>query len=34
VAVLLFRLITFWLVLLPGFFAYRRLIRQQEPQTA
>jgi undecaprenyl-diphosphatase len=25
VAVLLFRLITYWLVLLPGFFAYRRL---------
>jgi undecaprenyl-diphosphatase len=34
VTVLLFRLITYWLVLLPGFFAYRRLTRQQEPQTA
>jgi uncharacterized membrane protein YbhN (UPF0104 family) len=34
VAVLLFRLITYWLVLIPGFFAYRRLTRQQEPQTA
>jgi undecaprenyl-diphosphatase len=34
VAVLLFRLITYWLVLLPGFFAYRRLTRQQQPQTA
>jgi len=34
VAVLLFRLITYWLVLIPGFFAYRRVTRQQEPQTA
>jgi len=25
VAVLLFRLLTYWLVLVPGFFAYRRL---------
>jgi undecaprenyl-diphosphatase len=32
VAVLLFRLITYWLVLVPGSFAYRRLTRQQEPQ--
>jgi len=34
VAVLLFRLITYWLVLIAGFFAYRRVTRQQEPQTA
>jgi len=34
VAVLLFRLITYWLVLIPGFFAYRRVTRQPEPQTA
>jgi len=32
VAVLLFRLITYWLVILPGFFAYRRLTRQQEAE--
>ena len=30
VAVLLFRLITFWLVLIPGYFAYRRLTHQEE----
>lgn len=29
VAVLVFRLITYWLILVPGFFAYRRLTRQQ-----
>jgi undecaprenyl-diphosphatase len=29
VAVLLFRLITYWLVVLPGFFAYRRVSRSQ-----
>ena len=34
VAVLLFRLITYWLVIVPGFFAYRRLAREQEPETA
>jgi uncharacterized membrane protein YbhN (UPF0104 family) len=34
VAVLLFRLITYWLVLPPGFFAYRRLTRPQQPQPA
>jgi uncharacterized membrane protein YbhN (UPF0104 family) len=34
VAVLLFRLITYWLVIIPGLFAYRRLTRQQQPQTA
>ena len=31
VAVLLFRLITFWLIILPGFFAHRAVIRQLEP---
>jgi len=34
VAVLLFRLITYWLVLLPGFFAYRHVTRQQQPPTS
>ena len=34
VAVLLFRLITCWLVIPAGFFAYRRLTRQQQPETA
>jgi uncharacterized membrane protein YbhN (UPF0104 family) len=34
VAVLLFRLITYWLIIVPGFFAYRRLTRGQEPETA
>jgi uncharacterized membrane protein YbhN (UPF0104 family) len=34
VAVLLFRLITYWIVIVPGFFAYRRLTREQEPETA
>ena len=29
VAVLLFRLITYWLIILPGFFAYRRVTRSQ-----
>jgi uncharacterized membrane protein YbhN (UPF0104 family) len=29
VAVLLFRLITYWLVILPGFFAYRRVTRSR-----
>jgi undecaprenyl-diphosphatase len=32
VAVLLFRLITYWLILVPGFFAYRRLTRQQDSE--
>jgi uncharacterized membrane protein YbhN (UPF0104 family) len=31
VAVLLFRLITFWLIVLPGFFAHRSLTRRLEP---
>ena len=34
VAVLLFRLITYWLIIPAGFFAYRRLTRQQEPESA
>ena len=37
VAVLVFRLITYWLVIIPGFVAYRHLTRQQEaeePRTA
>jgi uncharacterized membrane protein YbhN (UPF0104 family) len=33
-AVLLFRLITFWLIVLPGFFAHRTVIRQLEPAMA
>jgi uncharacterized membrane protein YbhN (UPF0104 family) len=32
VAVLVFRLITYWLILVPGYFAYRRLTRQQEAE--
>jgi len=32
VAVQVFRLITYWLILVPGFFAYRRLTRQQEAE--
>jgi undecaprenyl-diphosphatase len=37
VAVLLFRLITYWLVLVPGFFAYRHLTRRadaEQPEAA
>jgi uncharacterized membrane protein YbhN (UPF0104 family) len=34
VAVLLFRLITYWLIIVPGFFAYRRLTREQDLETA
>jgi uncharacterized membrane protein YbhN (UPF0104 family) len=30
VAVLLFRLITFWLIIVPGLFAHRAVTRQQE----
>jgi uncharacterized membrane protein YbhN (UPF0104 family) len=30
VAVLLFRLITYWLIIVPGFFAHRSLTRDQE----
>jgi uncharacterized membrane protein YbhN (UPF0104 family) len=34
VAVLLFRLITFWLIILPGLFAYRAVTRHREQQMA
>ena len=34
VAVLLFRLITFWLIIVPGLLAHQALTRQQEQQKA
>jgi uncharacterized membrane protein YbhN (UPF0104 family) len=34
VAVLLFRLITFWLIIVPGLFAHQAVTRQQEQQRA
>jgi uncharacterized membrane protein YbhN (UPF0104 family) len=32
VSVLLFRLITFWLIVLPGYFCHRAVIRRLEPE--